>query len=971
MPFSAEYLQEWQRVPFRALARMLLGLALLGASPAPAQPVSDAPFPALETGMHTAIIKRFAVDGAGTYGVSASDDKTARVWDLASGRLVQTLRVPMAGDQEGKLYAVAISPDGERVAVGGWTGPTGSNSVYLFERASGRLVGRIAGLPNVINHLAWSPDGQRLAIALFGNNGIRLHAATPPHAEIARDSGYGNDSYSVDFDRSGRVVSTSYDGKLRLYDPALRPIVPPRALTGGTQPFFARFSPDGRRIAVGFNDSTAVHVVSGADLAPLQAMDTSAARGGDLSRVSWSADGRRVFAAGRNQLADGQNPVRVFDPDSGRSLAAWPVSTNTLMDLQPLAGGRLLFASQDPTWGVVDAAGRVLQRQDPPVPDHRGNFDDFRVSRSGDRLTFRHATWQQGRWQRQTLGFDLRRLQLAPADALPAADLAAPRRDGLPMQENDWRNTLTPTLAGRRLALEEHETSRSLAVAADARHFALGTGWYVRWFDAQGTESWARPVPDAAWLVNATRDGRFVVAALGDGTIRWYRTGDQGSEALALFVHADGRRWVAWTPEGFFAASPDGEELMGYVLNQGRDREAEFVSAAQLREAFYRPDLIARRIDGDEAAIRAALAEVGDVRQLLAAGLPPQVELLSEKDPVIAAGADYELKIRITPRQGGVGRLSLRVNGAEQDAGRAEVPTAGVYSVRLRQPPGTHPVQVAIGAAGNRLLSQPVSFNLTVQGVAAKPRLHVLAVGISQYYDPALREGVGYAASDAAAMVDKLRRHADTEVVDLAPPQLLRDPEATKERIEAALDGIARAAQPQDLVVLFLAGHGTEHNGDYYFQPWEARYTSREKLLEQSLSGENLRGRLRSIKANKALVLLDTCASATFQIGAAARSGSTKDAVNRFATLSGRAVISASAGKAREHAELSHGLFTEAVLRGLAGAAANAEGRVTVSGLADFVGDEVEKNALRLFREPQLPQAEFVKLNNFTVTRRR
>ena len=39
------------------------------------------------------------------------------------------------------------------------------------------------------------------------------------------------------------------------------------------------------------------------------------------------------------------------------------------------------------------------------------------------------------------------------------------------------------------------------------------------------------------------------------------------------------------------------------------------------------------------------------------------------------------------------------------------------------------------------------------------------------------------------------------------------------------------------------------------------------------------------------------------------------------------------------------------MLRGLAGAAANAQGKVTVSGLADFVGDDVEKAALRLFKE--------------------
>ena len=271
---------------------------LLVTAPALAQPVSDAPLPMLDAGMHTAVINRFAVDRAGRYGVSASDDKTARVWELASGALLQTLRVPVGPDNEGKLYAVAISPDGEQVAVGGWTSSNDlRDSVYLFARSTGRLVGRIPDLPNVVKHIAWSPDGRRLAIALGGNNGIRLHATAPPYAEIGRDAAYGGDSYSVDFDRSGRVVSTCYDGKLRLYDAALKPLAPPRTLSGGSRPFGARFAPDGRRIAVGFNDSNPVQVVSAADLAPLRRMAAVTAERAKVMRL-WVMSVSRVDRVG-------------------------------------------------------------------------------------------------------------------------------------------------------------------------------------------------------------------------------------------------------------------------------------------------------------------------------------------------------------------------------------------------------------------------------------------------------------------------------------------------------------------------------------------------------------------------------------------------------------------------------------------------------------------------------------------------
>ena len=80
-------------------------------------------------------------------------------------------------------------------------------------------------------------------------------------------------------------------------------------------------------------------------------------------------------------------------------------------------------------------------------------------------------------------------------------------------------------------------------------------------------------------------DGRFVVAGYRDGTIRWHRVSD-GKELLAFFPHADRKRWIARTPKGDFFGSPAAEDLIGFHLNRGRDREGEFVSARQFVETF-------------------------------------------------------------------------------------------------------------------------------------------------------------------------------------------------------------------------------------------------------------------------------------------------------------------------------------------------------------------------------------------------
>ena len=223
------------------------------------------PLPRLETGMHTVRIGQIATDAAGHWAVTASDDKTARVWEVASGRQLRCCARRRTSATRASSIAVALSPDGAIVAAGGWTGCDWDKKVaiYLFDRASGRLLRRLPGLPSIIHHLAFSPDGRWLAASLGGANGVRLFEATRGE-ETGRDADYSGNSYSVQFSPDGRrLLTTSYDGQVRLYavnDGALGQ--PTHASPGGGQrPFAARFSPDGRRIAVGFADSTVIQVL--------------------------------------------------------------------------------------------------------------------------------------------------------------------------------------------------------------------------------------------------------------------------------------------------------------------------------------------------------------------------------------------------------------------------------------------------------------------------------------------------------------------------------------------------------------------------------------------------------------------------------------------------------------------------------------------------------------------------------------
>ena len=367
--------------------------------------------------------------------------------------------------------------------------------------------------------------------------------------------------------------------------------------------------------------------------------------------------------------------------------------------------------------------------------------------------------------------------------------------------------------------------------------------WWLRLFDRAGREVWQQPVPGIAWAVNISADGRFVVAGYGDGTIRWHRLSN-GEEVLALFPHADRQRWMAWTPEGFYATSgPDAEELLGYHLNRGKEREGEFISARQLREHFYQPGLISQRLDANgDALLAEAVQKLGDVRELLAGAKAPApvVELLS--DAQITTAGDVPVKVRIKDQGGGIGRLIYRIDGIEFEGRMVGIAADGTDSRTFTLPPQQGQREITVSATNARgVESLPVRIVAQVQPrPSAAPSLHVLAIGVSLYRDKELQKGVRFAARDADTM-GQLFRAQGARLYQSVNVRVLSDAQATGDAIRTAFAELASRVAAQDVFVLYLAGHGASFDRDYHFIPWDAVYTSTAALRQRSLTHEHFR----------------------------------------------------------------------------------------------------------------------------------
>ncbi|MGH7138165.1 MAG: WD40 repeat domain-containing serine/threonine protein kinase [Pirellulales bacterium] len=518
---------------------------------------------------------------------SGSHDRTARLWDAVSGRLVKILK----GHQD-RVFAVAFSPDGKRLATAGadstvkiWDTTSGAEmltlkgharwvvsvafspdstflasaahdgSLKLWDVASGRELRTIKAHDDLASSVAISPEGTRLASASKDKTVRIWEAATGD--ELLTLRGHTDEVIGVAFSPDGkRLASASLDRTVKVWD-----------ATGGEclgtlvghadRAVCVAFSPDGNWLASGGFDQT----IGLWNAATFELAGVFKGHGGSVAGVAFSPDGRRLASAS----LDGN--VKLWNVAAGQAVVqaiqdAAPASWGLGVAFSP-DGTRLASVGHDRLVKIWDAAsGQKLLT----LEGHRDAVAAVAFSADGTRLVSA-ARDQTVRLWNAASGRVIRTIRtdmgLVPSVALSPDGrwLAAPGRDKTVVV---W----DLATADETLVLRGHEQLVScVTFSADSQWLASGSRDHtVRvWHLASGREAYTLvghgAGPTGIGGVAFSPDGRRLATGGADYCVKLWDTAT-GRELATLKGHTDWISSVAFSPDGRRLASSSADKTI-------------------------------------------------------------------------------------------------------------------------------------------------------------------------------------------------------------------------------------------------------------------------------------------------------------------------------------------------------------------------------------------------------------------------
>ncbi|MFZ1109266.1 MAG: caspase family protein [Rhodomicrobium sp.] len=931
---------------------VVLGLLLAAAGAR-----AEGPILQLDTGGHMALIKGLAFTPDGKFIVSASNDKVIRVWDWRAGKTVRTIRGQSGPGQEGKIFAMALSPDGRWLAVGGLlanfdgTNHIDIGAIRLYDFASGEMKALLKGHTNVVMGLAFSPDGKTLISGGGDSTAILWDVETKTLRR--RLEGHRDDIYAVGFTPDGaRAVTGSYDKTLRLWsvadgalikempghgDKVISLAVSPRngaiasgdtsgeirlwdGKTGALKKVFAnqhtavgalRFSPDGKLLLSTCGQGHPCHdhiwkVESGTEAAAHKIDE-------DIVLASaFSPDGGLVATGGGDN-----NEIHVWDPKTGETKAALK------------GAGRPGWAVGFSADGRSIAWGNTWTQHDPKSGYGPLEFA-LRLPSLGETLSPPEAVTSAEGWVRAKASFGALSLQHRKGGSYGYDAILEVLKDGKPTGVSiergstdgygHWAYSFTP----------DGKTIVSGGVGGFLTAYGLD-GKKIGDFAGHESEVWA---------VAASPDGRILVSGSADQTVRLWNL--KTRELLLTIFRGEDGEWVAWTPEGFYTGSEGAAKLVGWQINQGPDKAAKYITAGQLRKALFRPDLVTAKILGDpDGLVKQAAAKV-DLDELLKTSLAPRVAILSPENGAKLGDASVSITARIVDEGGGIGRIRFRLNGQVVDSlyGAGMLAKDGTITRSFDLAAADTEIEIVAEDTAGKIQSLPakIAVHANPKAIAGAPDLYILAIGADAYRDRRVR--LNYSVKDAAALAETFG--AAGAGLYRNPPivKTLFDGDVTAAKIEAAFEELGAKAKATDVFVFYIAGHGKTLDGDFYFVPPSVDTYTDEALKAQGFGPSKLWPWFEKIKAQKSIWIFDACESGSagrvFKRGLAEADA----ALKRLKDATGRTIfMAASEQQAALEGYRNHGVFTYALLESLAKAGGGE--RVQLYDIADYVQTRV------------------------------
>ncbi len=727
----------------------------LGTTPPPT-PVAraDALQLMLDTGGHSTIVRGLAVTPDGKQVVSASQDKTIRVWDIETGKTVRMIRGETAPGDWGMIYAMALSPDGRRLAVGGFlhgTDKSIATAIRLYDFATGNMTALLKGHDNVVDALAFSPDGRRLISGGADNTAIVWDMTKLQ--QVVRLSGHAKRIKAVAFTGDGeRAVTGSEDETLRLWSIADGKLIAEMtehkaaAVRQAAKRDAERKRDDGKK-----SDPWHAGVVS-LDASPTEQLIASGSADGrvllwdartgafvrqlvwvgglpgaaNIYSVSFSPDGRWLLSTSV------EGGCLLSEVATGRSLYDGAVhdKLRTFLDEGHIAcrgktafsrDGRLAAASNNNMIRLVDARKRTvlktLQGSGRTVwavgfaPDGSsiawGDIQDDAPKQAADG-TFKHKLTRRFRLPHD--GKPLGGSEEIGADA--AAAVAPGTAAGSYVRGNRKHGALEvgfrrpqPFLIDPRvlevtkdgklqleitLKREAGFNDNHMTFSPDGQSIFIGVTPGIQAYDVSG-----RYLGDFIGHDGQVRD----IAPSADGRFLLSGGSDQTvrlwnlktRELIVTLFHSSDGEWVMWTPQGYYTGSPGADKIVGWQINKGPESAAEYVGAEQLRQHLNRPDIV-------EKAIVLASAEQA-VREApgtsfkiadLLARPVPRFAIVSPSAGSVERGGRAIVKIAIEETPDPVRLIRVQVNGRLAAEETPDVGSGGI-------------------AAGERILSVPLA----------------------------------------------------------------------------------------------------------------------------------------------------------------------------------------------------------------------------------------------------------------------